>query len=234
MYLLDANFFTALPAIILGMICLGVVYFLIFGLISKATGMSIRYRGGITHKGGTVATPDGLDLLGSSIRKTFDKKYKAKKQIQEEFVSELQKAIEPINSQIRSIERNGIYTAKPFRPIYKNKKIDHEPSASMKLISSIMNPSSEILDQFDKQIEELERQKQLIIHELKAKYASKFAELENSFRSKVKNQQTLPGPLKKSTGNSLADELRKLSDLYSQALITKEEFETAKNRLLHP
>ena len=99
MYLLDASeIITALPAIILGMICMGFVYFIIFGLISKATGKSIRTQGGLTHKGQTVATPDMLDNTVSDIRKVFDKKYKIKKKIQEEINNELRERLAPIES----------------------------------------------------------------------------------------------------------------------------------------
>jgi hypothetical protein len=100
MHLLDANFFTALPAIVLGIVCMGIVYFLVFGLISKATGKSMGYRGGITYKGSTLADPDTLDNVAVGIRKVFDKKYKVNKQIQEEFNAELNITLSPIEKKL--------------------------------------------------------------------------------------------------------------------------------------
>ncbi len=98
--LLDENFFTALPAIILGMICFGIVMFLIFAIMSKIFGTSVGYRGGIAYKGGTLADPDTLDKIASEGRKLVDKKYKVKKKLEEECNNELNTVIPQIVSLI--------------------------------------------------------------------------------------------------------------------------------------
>ncbi len=81
----EGTFLSALPAILLGMTCFGIIMFLLFALISKATGISIRSKGSILGGKGQIMTdPNSLDELGKDIRKVFDKKFKVGERVKNE------------------------------------------------------------------------------------------------------------------------------------------------------
>jgi len=230
MYFLDADFFTALPGIILGMICMGVVCFLLFGLMSKATGKSIGYRGGLTYKGGTLANPDTLDIVGGKLREVVDVKYKNKKQIQRDFNEELTKAISPIDIKILMIQRNIRYIPKHYRYMYEEKEINPDSRFNF------LGYSSKEQEGYDIQMEILQKEKQNITNEIKLKYAMKLALIENPERS-IKNTVQEPKSFKETTNQnknnvSLSDEIKKLSELFNAGIITKDQFEDAKNKLI--
>lgn len=186
MHFLDANFFTALPSIIIGMICMGIVYFLIFGLISKASGKSIGYRGGITYKGGTLADPDTLDNVAISIRKAVDKKYKIKKKIQEELAAELNTSLSSIEKKISFIsylrQFSRMYRVGTFA--YDNQRSEAEYQILSYLGktnyfagSDIEKITNEDLLKLEKLNIELYKEKQEIEAQIKAKYEHKINEL---------------------------------------------------------
>ncbi len=184
MYILDSNFLTALPAIILGIICCSILFFLLASLLSKATGTSIRYRGGITYRGETIATPQTLDNLASETRKLFDKKYKIKKKIQEEFNEELSKTLAPIESKISTIlSMNwsfytvGMWMGSHHQHPYETELLKLIGKTSRYSAFNREKLSSEDLEKLKKINTALHIQKQEITAQIKDKYEQKIIEL---------------------------------------------------------
>lgn len=228
MNFLDADFFTALPAIIIGMTCMGLLYFLVFGLISKASGKSIGYRGGITYGGGTLADPDTLDKVAVNLRKLVDKKFKNKKDVEEECEKELQQTLYPTERMISTISWMYVqnFPTSSFRDMpYGNELLkylgkDESIWANEKLSTDDKKKLKEISI-------DLHVKKNQVTKGIKDKYQKKLSELNNivvhSNDTKYKSQNI----------SSLSEEIKNLSKLYDDGIITKTEFENAKNKLLN-
>lgn len=200
MYILDGTFFTALPSIILGIICFGILYFLIFNLISKATGKSIKMRGGFTYPSQTVADPDTLDNIGKDVRKFVDKKYRIKKQLEDEYSEELQRSVKPLENAILKIAEmcKSSYRIKQFsldlqgssfaleKKIlsFIKKKIDYKPNPKgpgyydrFKLSMEGEMLTSEDLEKLHTLRENLINLKEKALREIKIKYENKQGEI---------------------------------------------------------
>lgn len=209
---------------VLGFVIVAMVFFLAIALMSKLGGQSVGYRGGITYKGGTLADPDTLDNIAIGARKLVDKKFKNKKEVEAECDNELERALDPIYKKIAMIgslcNRNyglGMYILNPVATeLLRNIGKDCNYEYNEILSSSEKEKLKELSIK-------LHRQKNEITTEIKAKYERKLFKLNNPTSIATNNNSS-----EKNDNSSLSNEIKNLSKLYTEGVITKAEFEAAK------
>ena len=177
------GFFTFL----LGITFFGIVLFLGLGLISKLSGRPIK-NSGIVSGGQTIADPEMLDNVGRGLRKLVDKRYKVRKQIEEEMNEELTKTIGPIDRVISTCTFMAVQNF-PYSPIFDmNRPDQHFILKAIGFLDSFNNKSSfrdmvgRVLTESEKerihQIHiELYQQKVRLTEEITEKYNKKRDEL---------------------------------------------------------
>ena len=177
------DFFTAIPAIIQGIICFGIFMFLIFGLISKISGTSIRNTG-IVSGGDTIVDPTTLDDVAKGFRKLVDKKYRLRKKIEEEYTLELDFTLSEIDKLIyfiMSLENTNSEIGRGLIRYHKRSNSEDELLKYLGITNvylfNISNLTIAEKQKFDKIRIDLYLSKETIKEELKKKYDDKFNEM---------------------------------------------------------